>query len=112
MFMVKIQEAAKAIGLPLKFVKTAAEARLASASSPSLILFDLNLPGDELLPLISSLKSRENTKSIHLVGFISHVQTDARAAAQAAGCDLVVARSVFSQQLPAILAKYGQGASV
>lgn len=110
MFIVKIQDAAKAIELPIRFVKTAAAVREAAANHPSLILFDLNLAGVEVLSLVAALKSDPSTKGIQLVGFISHVQIQARAAAEAAGCDLVVARSVFSQQLPSILRKYALSA--
>jgi CheY-like chemotaxis protein len=110
MFMVKIQDAAKAVNLPMRFLKTTTDVQAAvGANQPTLILFDLNLGGAEVLALIKALKASQSTKDIHLVGFISHVQIEARAAAEAAGCDLVVARSAFSQQLPAILEKYGLG---
>jgi CheY-like chemotaxis protein len=109
MFMVKIKDAAKKLELPIKFMKTAADIEQAAANHPSLILLDLNVAGVEVLPLIKALKADASTKDIRLVGFISHVQIEARAAAEAAGCDLVVARSVFSEQLPAILMKYGMG---
>lgn len=109
MFMVKVQDAAKSVGLPIKFMKTTADIEQAAHTNPSLILFDLNLGGPDVLTLITALKADPATRDIHLVGFISHVQVEARAAAVAAGCDLVVARSVFSQQLPAILRQYGLG---
>jgi CheY-like chemotaxis protein len=108
MFMVKIQDVAKAVGLPVKFLKTPSELQAAVANGPTIILFDLNLEGADVLDLIKALKANESTKDIHLVGFISHVQIEARAAAEAAGCDMVLARSVFSQQLPAILEKYSE----
>ena len=38
-----------------------------------------------------------------MVGFVSHVQTELKQRAQEVGCDTVVARSVFAQNLPAIL---------
>jgi CheY-like chemotaxis protein len=113
MFMVKIQEAAKAVGLPVKFLKTPADVERAIPTShpaddaPSMILFDLNAGGADALALIKALKADASTRDIQLVGFISHVQIEARAEAESAGCDLVVARSVFSQKLPAILEQYG-----
>lgn len=107
MFMVKIKDAAKSVGLPIRFFKTVADVEAGVAGHPSLILFDLNLAGADMLALIRKLKSDTLTKDIHLVGFISHVQIETRAAAEAAGCDMVVARSVFSQRLPEILGKYG-----
>jgi hypothetical protein len=44
-----------------------------------------------------------------MVGFISHVQTELKQKAQESGCDVVVARSSFAQNLPAILERYATG---
>jgi hypothetical protein len=38
--------------------------------------------------------------------FISHVQADLARESREAGCDVVMARSAFSQQLPQIVSKY------
>jgi hypothetical protein len=40
---------------------------------------------------------------VRVVGFLSHVQTDLAAQARAAGCDEVMPRSAFTQNLAAIL---------
>jgi hypothetical protein len=42
---------------------------------------------------------------VQVMGFLSHVQTDLAAAAHEAGCDFVLARSAFAQQLPQLLVK-------
>jgi hypothetical protein len=44
------------------------------------------------------------------VAFGSHVDTDALATAQAAGCAAVMPRSKFSAELPALIRHYFQGA--
>lgn len=41
-----------------------------------------------------------------MIGFISHVQTQLRHDAEVAGCDTVVARSSFAQNLNTILERY------
>ncbi len=109
MFMVKIQEAAKRAGLEAVFVKSKEEALEQARQDPVVIILDLNNSGMDALDLITELKAAEETRKIHLVGFVSHVQADLKQAAQQKGCDMVIARSAFSQNLPGILRRYGGG---
>lgn len=106
MFIVKIQEAARRAGLEPVFVKTEPDALRLARERPALIILDLNAKAFEPLRLIEQLKSDAALKDIPVLGFVSHVQADLKQAAQERGCDLVVARSAFSQNLPVILAKY------
>ena len=108
MFMVKIQEAAKRAGLEPVFVKSKQEAMEQAREDPAVIIVDLNNSGLDALELISELKADEQTRKVRLVGFVSHVQADLKQAAQQKGCDLVVARSAFSQNLPGILGRYAE----
>jgi len=103
MFMVRIQEAAKRSGLETVVVKTKADALKKAEQQPVLIVMDLNYRAGEPLELIKELKAAEATSSIHLLAFVSHVQTELRAAAVAEGCDTVLARSAFVQNLPDLL---------
>jgi hypothetical protein len=41
-----------------------------------------------------------------VIGFVSHVQIEVRKSAELAGCDVVLARSVFSAKLPEVLQQY------
>jgi hypothetical protein len=41
------------------------------------------------------------------VGFLSHLQGDLKAKAVEAGCDVVMPRAAFSQNLPNLLRRYG-----
>ena len=103
MFMVRIQEAGKKKGLVTVAVKTKTDALAKAAEGPLLLVIDLNYSACEPLELIHSLKENSATTNIHLLAFVSHVQADLRAAAVAAGCDTVVARSAFAQTLPEVL---------
>jgi PleD family two-component response regulator len=109
-FTVKINESAKRVGLPIEFVKSEHDvvARCADpeAPKPMLIIVDLNFGGIDPLKLIGTLKASEATKSINLIGYLSHLQGELKQAAQEAGCDMVMARSAFSQNLPQILRRY------
>ena len=42
-----------------------------------------------------------------IVGFLSHLQGDLKAKAVEAGCDSVMPRAAFSQNLPNLLRRYG-----
>ncbi len=67
------------------------------------VILDLNHRSGSAIETIRTLKSGDPARKIRIVGFLSHVQADLAAAARDAGCDVVMARSAFSQQLPQIL---------
>jgi CheY-like chemotaxis protein len=106
-FTVKINEAGKHAGLPVTFVKSAVDALERASAQPSVIIVDLNCNTIDVLDLIRKLKADEATRKISLIGYVSHVQGDLKRNAQEAGCDMVLARSAFSQNLPQILKRHG-----
>lgn len=106
MFTVKIQEAAKRAGLDVVFVKSQEDALLQAKENPAVIIMDLNATGLDPLEVIDKLKGDGETSKISLLGYVSHVQADLKQAAQQRGCDMVIARSAFSQNLPTILRRY------
>lgn len=106
MFRVKIQEAAKRAGFEAVFVQTQPDALARARENPAVIILDLNHSAVEPLDTIFKLKNDLETRKIQLLCYVSHVQADLKKAAQAAGCDQVLARSAFSQNLPAILGRY------
>jgi len=107
MFTVKIHEAAKRTGLAVKFVKSEIDALgQASAEHPALMIVDLNCGGVDSLKVIRELKSKEETKGISVLGYLSHIQGDLKQEAQKAGCDVVLPRSAFSQHLMQILTRH------
>ena len=105
-FTVKINESAKRAGMPIQFVKTEQDTLARAAEHPALIILDLNLARIDPLKLIADLKSNPETQNISLIGYLSHVQGELKQQAQEAGCDMVMARSAFSQNLPQILKRY------
>jgi CheY-like chemotaxis protein len=106
MFTVKIQEAAKRAGIEPVFVKTETDALQRAEQEPAVIVIDLNYAGADPLDLIGKLKTNPQTSKVPLLAYVSHIQGDLKQAAQERGCDLVMARSAFSQNLPAILKRY------
>jgi CheY-like chemotaxis protein len=111
MFRVKIEEAARRAGLQTFFVQSQADALERAKEQPAVIILDLNCAQTDPLDTIRKLKASDETKGINLVGYVSHVQADLKQAAQEGGCDVVVARSAFSQNLPTILHRYYGGRS-
>jgi CheY-like chemotaxis protein len=105
-FTVKINEAAKRAGLPITFVKSELDALEQAKTQPALIIMDINFQGIDPLSLIRKLKADDQTKRINLIGYLSHVQGELKMQAQEAGCDMVLPRSAFSQNLPQILKRH------
>jgi hypothetical protein len=109
-FQAKIQETAKKLGVKVAFIKNEKDAVAALTESeenkPALIVFDLNNANAKPLTLIPKLKTKLK-RSASIVGFLSHLQGDLKAKAVEAGCDVVMPRAAFSQNLPNLLRRYG-----
>jgi hypothetical protein len=109
--LAKIQETARKLGVKVGFVKADKDivARLMEgpeADRPSLIVFDLNNVSAKPLTLIPRIKSKLK-RGTSVIGFLSHLQGDLKAKAIEAGCDMVMPRSAFSQNLPNLLRRHG-----
>jgi CheY-like chemotaxis protein len=105
MFSMKISTAAKAMQRPLAFERSAAAVidRVRTVR-PSLVIFDLNSAKLRPFEAIAAIKGDPDLRSTRTLGYVSHVDATAIAAARAAGVDEVLARSAFSEQLGEILA--------
>ncbi len=109
-FLAKIQETARKLNVKVEFVKNdkdwAEKMEQNGEDKPSLIIFDLNNNGAKPLTLIPKLKSKLK-KGTSIIGFLSHVQGDLKQKAHEVGCDMVLPRSAFSQNLPQLLRRHG-----
>ena len=109
-FLAKIQETARKMNVKVEFVKTDKEildrVKENGDEKPSLIIFDLNNVNAKPLTLIPKLKSKLR-KGTSIIGFLSHVQGDLKQKAHEVGCDMVLPRSAFSQNLPQLLRRHG-----
>jgi PleD family two-component response regulator len=108
MFTVKINESAKRAGMPVEFLKSEKDVLEKAKQNPSLIIIDLNFARIDPLGLVQKLKSAAETKGITLIGYLSHIQGELKQKAQEAGCNLVLARSAFSQNLPQLLRRHAE----
>jgi hypothetical protein len=107
----KISETARKLGVKVAFIKNDKEAIAALVGGepdelPGLIVLDLNNANAKPLTLIPKLKTKLK-KHTSIIGFLSHLQGDLKAKAVEAGCDTVMPRAAFSQNLPNLLRRYG-----
>jgi len=109
-FMAKIQETARKLNVKVEFMKSDKELndriKQNGEGPPSLLIFDLNNANVKPLSMIPKLKSKLK-KGTSIIGFLSHVQGDLKLKAHEAGCDMVLPRSAFSQNLPQLLRRHG-----
>lgn len=106
LFTVKINEAAKRASVQVRFVKSEVDALQQAAESPRLIILDLNCTCVDPLQLIRALKSSARASAVPVIGYVSHIQGELKLQAQQAGCNMVMARSAFSQNLQQIMQRY------
>jgi len=99
-FQMKLAETAKQMGVEVKVATSGEALEGLMSSEPKLVIVDLNARSQ---PLRAIEKLRQTRKDVRVVGFLSHVQTELAAQAQAAGCNEVLPRSSFTQNLAAIL---------
>ena len=99
-FQMKQAETAKQLGVEVKMATNGDALMSLMENAPKLVIVDLNARSQ---PLQAIEKVRQSNKDIRVVGFLSHVQTQLAAQAQAAGCNEVLPRSSLTQNLAAIL---------
>jgi CheY-like chemotaxis protein len=105
LFTSKIKTTAKQMGVAIAVARSR-EGALSEmrAHLPSLVIFDLNNPRTDPLGTVAAMKADPALAGIPTVGYASHVQTDVIDAARRAGVGDVMARSLFTDRLPQILA--------
>ena len=104
-FISKIRAVAESQGVTVRFLRTS-DALVAAAreAAPPLVIVDLHSQKVDPMELASRLKADPELTMIQLLGFYSHVETELRKQAEAAGFDRVMPRSAFSANLAEILA--------
>ena len=107
-FLAKVHETAKHTGVTLETAATGEQLLKAAAASPAaLILVDLNAKQgaldavERLCASNGAANGQGNARRV--IAFLSHVQTDLAERARAAGCQDVMPRSKFTQNLAEIL---------
>jgi len=103
-FASKIRGTAEELGVTVSFARNIEVMfEAAHRDRPSLIICDLHSQRVDPIELARQLKGDKELRSIQLLGFFSHVQTELQQQAEAAGFDQVIPRSAFSKHLGEIL---------
>jgi CheY-like chemotaxis protein len=101
-FTSRITGTAKALGLSVGAARDVAGLlRMAKQAPPTCVLLDLHFPGLDLGTLLAELRV---IGPLRVVGYGSHVDAATLHAARVAGCDPVLPRSKFVEELPSALA--------
>jgi CheY-like chemotaxis protein len=110
MFVSKIAAAARLAGCPVEFFrqteKLAENLKEAIPAEPCLVIVDLNEKSLDPVTLIAGLKAAPETRRVQVIAYLSHVQHELKREAEKAGADLVLPRSVFSQNLYDLLRQH------
>lgn len=105
-FVSRITGEARALGLTVRPARSLDQLlELARGEAPACVLIDLGFPGLVLSDLQDRLRAACPT-SPRLVAYGSHVDADSLRAARAAGCDPVLPRSKFVEELPSALPQW------
>jgi DNA-binding NarL/FixJ family response regulator len=97
------------LGLTIKVARSLdALLTLARHEQPAGVIVDLAFPGLEIASLIPELLAACGSKP-RIIAYGAHVDTATLKQARQAGCDLVLPRSAFVEQLPAQLPAWLSG---
>jgi DNA-binding NarL/FixJ family response regulator len=99
-FQMKVAETAKHLGIEFKVATTTDALLNLLEPRPQLVIVDLNARSQ---PIDAIVKLRAASKDIRVVAFLSHVQRELAEQAKNAGCNEVMPRSSFTQNLAEIL---------
>ncbi len=103
-FSEKIRATSKSCGIPVHILDSSAELLRETEANPTgLVIIDLNGHNTQPFESIKAIRSKPQLKGVSLLGFFSHVQMELKEKALEAGCDRILPRSAFSQDLAKIL---------
>ena len=107
-FLSKIRHTAHQVGVAIEPVEIGKIKERLLQSPSRAVIVDLNHRSGKAVEAARAIKSDPATSQVFVLGFLSHVQADLAREARRARLDAVMARSAFSQQLPALLRKLAE----
>lgn len=105
-FLAKIQHAAQEVNITVESALPEDLSERLVRKGAAAVFLDLNHRSGKAVEVLQAIKGNSAISSVPVVAFLPHVEGDLARTARAAGCDVVLARSAFSQQLPQLLKKY------
>ncbi len=110
-FFSRVSGAARAAGLSMRMVRTTADLLAAARESPpGGVIVDVHNSGLDLPTLLAELKAACPAMP-RVIAYGSHVEAATLRAARQAGCDPVLPRSQFVEELETKIAEWLQPAS-
>jgi CheY-like chemotaxis protein len=103
MFLSRIREAARGAGVEVRSVKRPDALVQGVREGARLVLVDVDSPRLPWAQALASLRAEGLLSRVPVVAFFSHVHSDRADAAREAGCNRVVPRGAFVQELPQLL---------
>jgi len=105
-FTSRVTGTARGLGLTVKPVRATEDLqKLVQQQNPRCVIVDLASPGLNIAELIAFLKNA-GSPAPRVIAYGSHVDTATLRRAREAGCDLVLPRSKFVEDLPAALPEW------
>lgn len=102
MFQSRVREQARALDFRIEIADTMEEAASGLDASPDLVVLDLHAAGIDTKKVIAHAKARV----VPVLAFGRHTETGVLREAREAGCDAVVVRSTFVEDLPQLLREH------
>ena len=109
LFRSKIDEVARQLGLELRAARSLEQLeRHLARGEPAITLVDLEAETLDTSAAIRRIRDAPWGAAARIVGFAGHTNVSAIQAGRAAGAGVVLARSAFTQQLPALLGRVAE----
>jgi len=107
LFESRIRQAAKELDINMSIIKSAKGFKYkALEHKPDLIIIDLGSKKIDAEKVIKEIKTDQELSNIFCMGYISHVEKEKMKKFQEMGCDQVLPRSKFSNQLYNLLKEH------
>lgn len=104
-FPSRVRGAADKIGARFETAANADSLIAKLEAEPAVVILDLNAPAVDAASLVPRLKSLA-APPLGIIAFGPHVHEAKLAAAEAAGCDVVLTRGQFDAQMEAVLRRF------
>jgi len=110
LFRSRIDDVARRLNVPLRVAKSVEQLeRHLATGAPAMAIVDLEIETMDPAETITRIRNAAGGADTRLIAFAGHTNLDAIRAGRAAGAGVVLARSAFVTQLPALLGRIAEG---
>ena len=110
LFRSRIDDVARRLNVPLRVAKSAEQLeRHLANGAPAMAIVDLEIETMDPAETVTRIRNAAGGADTRLIAFAGHTNLDAIRAGRAAGAGVVLARSAFVTQLPALLGRIAEG---